>query len=195
MLWLRQPRRVGAVVPSGRALARAMAANIDRHAPGTVVELGGGTGNITRAILRAGIAAKDLIVVESETKLCRIIARRYPGVRVLCADARDLEGLLALASIGPVKAVVSGLPFVAMDNEDCRQILAGAFAVLAPGGEFLQFTYSPASPVSQQMRNDLNIDGKRSEWVLSNLPPAAIWRYRRANEGESETGAAGRRAA
>ena len=52
-LWLRRPRRVGAVMPSGRALATAMATCIDAQAPGMVVELGGGTGSITRAIRKA----------------------------------------------------------------------------------------------------------------------------------------------
>ena len=48
-----------------------------------------------------------------------------------------------------------------------------------PLGELLQFTYGPASPVSPGMRELLGIEGKREEWVLTNLPPAAVWRYRR----------------
>ena len=168
------------MVPSGRALARAMVAHIDLGAPGAVVELGGGTGNITKAILRAGVAPEDLIVVEREAKLCRIIQARFPGVRVLCADARKLDALLADAGITDVKAVVSGLPLLSMEQEDCRQILRAAFAALGPEGEFLQFTYSPASPVSHKTRGLLGIVGKREEWVLSNLPPAAVWRYRRS---------------
>ena len=71
LLWWRQPRRVGAVLPSGQSLARAMATYIDPHAPGVVVDLGGGTGSITRAVLKTGIAPKDLIVVEREAKLRR----------------------------------------------------------------------------------------------------------------------------
>ena len=184
LMWLRQPHRLGAVVPSGRSLARAMAEGIDANAPGAVVELGGGTGSITRAILRTGISPQDLIVVEREAELCRIISKRYPGVRVLCADARDLKPLLARAGIAPVKAVVSGLPLVAMAREDCRRILAGAFTVLAPGGEFLQFTYSPISPLPQKMLAGLGIQGIRSQWVLSNLPPAAVWCYRRAGDAD-----------
>lgn len=179
LLWLRRPGRLGAVVPSGRALARAMAAHIDLASPGVVVELGGGTGSITRALLRAGTAPEDLVVVEREAKLCRIIRARFPGVRVLRADARDLERLLREAGVERVKAVVSGLPLLSMEREDCRQILRAAFSVLGPEGEFLQFTYSPASPVSHETRGLLGITGKREEWVLSNLPPAAVWRYRR----------------
>jgi phosphatidylethanolamine/phosphatidyl-N-methylethanolamine N-methyltransferase len=179
LMWLRQPARLGAVVPSGRALARAMAACIDVDAPGVVVEVGGGTGSITRAILRAGVAPEDLIVVEREAKLSKILRVKFPGVRVLCADAGDLDRLLAGAGITKVKTVVSSLPLLSLDKADCRRILHAAFAVLDTHGELLQFTYGPASPVSPGMRSLLGITGKREEWVLSNLPPAAVWRYRR----------------
>jgi len=179
LMWLRRPSRLGAVLPSGRALARAMAERIDPRAPGAVVELGGGTGSITGAILRAGVAPSDLIVVEREAKLCATISARYPGVRVLCADARDLKRLLARAGVTTVKAVVSGLPLLAMEQRDRRRVLREVFSVLGEAGEFLQFTYGPAQPVSQRTRNRLGIVGKREEWILSNLPPAAIWRYRK----------------
>ena len=191
LMWLRRPRRVGAVLPSGRALARAMAACIDSDAPGVVVELGAGTGSITKAILKGGIPPKDLIVVEREAKLCRILGQRYPGVRVLCADARELDRLLARAGVKRVKAVVSGLPLLSLERRDCHRLLRTAFAVLAEDGEFLQFTYGPSSPVPPRQRDVLGIVGRREEWILSNLPPAAVWRYRRTDTLDR----AGRRAA
>jgi phosphatidylethanolamine/phosphatidyl-N-methylethanolamine N-methyltransferase len=66
-----------------------------------------------------------------------------------------------------------------MDDVDCQRIVAGAFSVLPPDGDFLQFTYGPASPVSRRTRASLGIAGQRSDWVLFNLPPAAVWRYHR----------------
>lgn len=183
LAWLRRPHRVGAVVPSGKALGDAMASCIDVEAPGVVVELGGGTGSITRAILEAGVAPRDLIVVERDAALCKIIGARHPGVHVLCADARDLDRLLPAIGVERVKTVVSGLPLLSMDRADCRRVLKAAFAVLPERGEFLQFTYGPASPVSYETRSLLGLVGKRSEWVLNNLPPAAVWRYRRAGPG------------
>ncbi len=179
LLWLRRPGRVGALVPSGRALATSMAARIDVHAPGVVVELGGGTGSITEAILAAGTAPQDLVVVEHEAKLCAVLATRFPHIQVLQGDARDLKNLLEKTGIGPVKTVVSGLPLLSMDDRDCQRIVAGAFSVLPPRGEFLQFTYGPASPVSRQTRSSLGIAGRRSDWILYNLPPATVWRFHR----------------
>ena len=178
-LWLRRPRRLGAVLPSGRALATAMAGCLDIEGPGAVVELGGGTGSITRAILAAGVAPADLFVVEREAALCDVIATRCPGARVLRGDARELKSLLRHAGVSHVKAIVSGLPFLAMDKRVGRRILHAAFSVLAEDGEFLQFTYGVNPPISRDAQSALGIVGYRSGWVLANLPPAAIWRFRK----------------
>ncbi len=178
-LWLRRPLRLGAVAPSGAALGNAMATRIDARAPGVVVELGGGTGSITKAIRKAGVAADDLIVVESEAALCEVIGSRFPGVRVWPADACDLEALVDRAGAPPVKTIVSSLPFLSMDDGDCLRILAAAFAVLAPQGELVQFTYGVTPPVPKRTLAALGIVGVRSEWVFWNLPPATVWRYRR----------------
>ncbi len=184
-LWLRRPWRLGAVVPSGRALATAMATCIDAQAPGMVIELGGGTGSITRAICKAGVAPSDLIVVEREAALCEVIGSRFPGVRIWRADANELKVLVDRAGALPVKTIVSSLPFLLMDDGDRHHILDAAFAVLAPDGEFVQFTYGLAPPVPKQTRAALGIVGARSERVFSNLPPAAVWRYRRKDRDKS----------
>lgn len=182
-LWLRRPRRLGAVLPSSRALATAMASCLDIKRPGAVVELGGGTGSITRAILAAGVAPADLFVVEREAALCDVIAMRCPGVRILRGDARELKTLLRQAGASHIKAIVSGLPFLAMDKRVGRRILHAAFSVLAEDGEFLQFTYGVNPPISRDAQSALGIVGYRSRWVLANLPPAAIWRFRKIDAG------------
>ena len=177
--WLRKPRSIGAVVPSGNALADAMAGCIDIDAPGIVIELGGGTGCVTEAILRAGVPPTHLITIEREPEFCEMIASRLPEATVLCADACDLEALADGPAMPPVKAIVSSLPLLSIREEERNRILDSAFAVLADGGEFFQFTYGPSNPISRDMRDMLGIEGARSEWVLSNIPPAAVWRFRR----------------
>src|SRR5512145_1917528 len=66
--WLKSPLRVGAIAPSGDRLARAMAQVVPRRSALPVVELGGGTGSITAALLRR-IPAERLIVVERDPEL------------------------------------------------------------------------------------------------------------------------------
>ena len=179
--WLRNPKAVGAVVPSGRSLATAMAAEIDRDAEGAIIELGGGTGNITAALLEAGIPHRDIIVIERDRAFHRVIAERFPHVRVLQGDAANLRRLLQNAGIGKVKAVVSSLPLLSIPDRICRQIVAESMAVLDDDGVFVQFTYGPASPVSKRIAAGLGLRGRRASWVMDNIPPASVWRYQRSS--------------
>ncbi|HZD25941.1 MAG TPA: rRNA adenine N-6-methyltransferase family protein, partial [Alphaproteobacteria bacterium] len=77
--WLRAPLSTGAVTPSGRALARLMAAQIDPEADGHVIELGAGTGAITRALLDAGVDCRRLVLIEKDPVLHGLLSRRYPA--------------------------------------------------------------------------------------------------------------------
>ena len=178
--WLRRPRRVGSLVPSGRRLAAAVAACIRPDETGAVLELGGGTGSITRAILDAGrVAPENLIVIEREARLCAIVASRCPGARVICGDAADLGRLLERAGVARVRTIVSSLPFLSMRDADNRRIFSAAFAALAEDGEFIQYTYGPSSPIPKEIQAAYDLTGQRLRWVLLNIPAAALWRYRR----------------
>lgn len=184
--WLKNPRAVGAVVPSSHSLACAMAAEIDLTAPGAVVELGGGTGSITAALLEAGVPPKDLAVVERDPAFARMLSARFPEARVLQGDAAELRHLLRHAGIGPVKAVVSGLPLLSIPDRICLRIIAEAIEALTEDGVLVQFTYGPASPVSRRILQRLDLEARRTSWVVENFPPASVWRYRPAAQPVAE---------
>ncbi len=178
--WLRRPARLGAVVPSSPALAAALAAEIDTQAPGAVVELGSGTGRVTAALVDAGVAPETLVAIEREASFSDLLAARFPGVHVVRGDARALTRVLERTQVGPVKAVVSSLPLLNLSAREQRAVLSQVAAVLAPGGVLVQYTYGPAEPISAELRAELGLTGERTDWVLINLPPAAVWRYRRS---------------
>ena len=174
-LWLKNPRKIGAVAVSSPELAGAMARQIPRG-PGWVVELGGGTGSVTRAILEAGVARDKLIVVERDQTLHDILQARYPGVRVVLGDAMQLQTLLRREGVDHVKAIVSSLPLVSMKRTIQYRITHQAFACLAPGAPLIQFTYSLFSPIPRRLHG---VEGEVGERVLQNLPPASVWIYRK----------------
>ena len=84
--WFRNPRQAGALLPSGASLAQAMAAPVD-PARGLVIELGVGTGAITRALIARGVTPEQLILVEKDPALFGEMQRRFPGVVALQGDA------------------------------------------------------------------------------------------------------------
>lgn len=174
--WLRNPLRIGAVAPSSRDLAEAMARLVPNPPDGPVIELGGGTGPVTAALLDAGIPRDRLYVIEREPQLHRHLTTRFPGVHVLCGDAARLTDLLHPLGVHEAAAIVSSLPLLSMKRSVQRAIIAESFAMLAPGAPYIQFTYGLFSPVP---RRAFGVVGRPESVVLGNLPPARVWVYRK----------------
>ena len=179
--WLRNPLGVGSVIPSGVPLSTAMAAPAIEGHRRPVLELGGGTGSVTTALLRGGLAPGDLIVMERDPDLHAYLCERFPAVRVVRGDAAYASRTLKAAGIAEVGAVVSSLPLVSMPLMARRRIIGDAFRCLARDGFLLQFTYGPRSPVPARMMATLGIWGRPVARVWRNVPPATVWRYERVS--------------
>jgi phosphatidylethanolamine/phosphatidyl-N-methylethanolamine N-methyltransferase len=179
--WLKNPLAIAAISPSSRQLARQMVAELPTDTR-RVVELGGGTGVFTQALLEHGIAAPDLMVVELNEELHHHLSRRFPEANVVCADARDLPDVARRTGFianGPVDAVISGLGLLSMPRITQQAIVEAAFAVLRPDGRLIQFTYGPASPVSKEVLESLDLNARRGNFAWWNMPPATVYVYSR----------------
>ncbi|WP_422015311.1 class I SAM-dependent methyltransferase [Reyranella sp.] len=180
--WLRRPFAVGAVVPSGRLLAEAMAKTTFAEMKGRdghVIELGAGTGEVTKALLAAGIPADRLALVERDPELASFLRRHFVGPRIVEGDAARLQKILAEQGIGSVSAVVSSLPLLSLPAEVVRGIVEGVFDALPRGGALVQFTYGPAQPVPRALSQALRLVGTRGSRIWRNIPPAVVWTFRR----------------
>jgi len=179
--WLRNPRAMAALSPSSRQLARLMIEQLpprSRH----IIELGGGTGVFTQALLEHGIEPDNLLVVELNEELHQLLHQRFPSVRVVCGDAQELTTIVrdsGFAGTGGVDAVVSGLGMLSMSRPTQRAILSAVFSVLGESGRFIQFTYGPASPVSRELLKDLSLSATRAGVAWLNVPPATVYVYAR----------------
>jgi len=186
--WLRNPLRIGALAPSSRELAEAMARLVPMPLAGPVIELGGGTGPVTAALLEAGVPPDRLYVVERDPALHHHLTRRFPAVQVIRGDAAELTRILRPLGVHDAGAIVSGLPMLSIKRSVQRAIIEEGFSLLAPGAPFIQFTYGLFSPIP---RRAFGVVGRVEEAVLGNLPPARIWVYRRAGDarrGDRENG-------
>jgi len=174
--WIEKPLHVGAVMPSGRLLARTMAQYVDIHAGGPVVELGPGTGAITSALIEHGIEQKRLVLVEYNPGFCALLRDRYPQARVVQGDAYTLRDTLWNVLSVPATAIVSGLPLVTKPMPMRLRLVRDAFAALTPGAPFVQFTYSVVPPIPKSLPG---VSTEASERIWMNLPPARVWVYRK----------------
>ena len=177
--WLRAPQRVGAVAPSGPALARLMTAPIN-HLDGPVIELGPGTGVFTRALLDRGVPAHRLALIETDPILAAALVQHHPCLRVLNMDAAELGDVPPLFGDELASAIVSGLPLLSIPAAQVIDILRGAFErQLRTDGAFYQFTYAPHCPVPSAMLQQLDLEAVRLGIAWFNLPPAQVYRMRR----------------
>lgn len=174
--WIRAPHRIAAVAPASRHLARAMAREIDPGTSGVVVELGGGTGAITRALLATGLPPSQLIIVERDLEMCRVLRDRFPEVRVVRGDARELSALMRRNGVEQAVSVVSSLPLLSMTGQLRRAIVEEVFALLGRQGTMVQYTYGLRSPVQRETHG---LTGELRARVWRNIPPATVWRYSR----------------
>jgi phosphatidylethanolamine/phosphatidyl-N-methylethanolamine N-methyltransferase len=174
--WIEKPLHMGAVMPSGRVLARTMAQYVDIDSSEPVVELGPGTGAITSALIEHGVDQKRLVLVEYNPGFCALLRDRYPHAKVVQGDAYALRDSLWNVLSAPASAVVSGLPLVMKPMLTRLKLIRDAFGALAPGAPFVQFTYSVAPPIPKSLPG---VSTEASERIWMNLPPARVWVYRK----------------
>jgi phosphatidylethanolamine/phosphatidyl-N-methylethanolamine N-methyltransferase len=174
--WFDKPLTTGAVMPSGKLLARTMARYVDPAILGPVVELGPGTGAVTEALVDHGIDPARLVLVEFNASFCRLLRSRYPDATVIQGDAYGIKRLLAGLLKQPAAAVVSGLPLVTKPLKTRVRLLSEALNMMAPNAPFVQFTYNVVSPIPKRMNG---VVAEASERIWMNLPPARVWVYRK----------------
>ena len=172
---MEKPLTVGAVAPSGKALARVMANYVDPAASGPIVELGPGTGPVTEALVERGIDPARLTLVEYDPEFCQFLRQRFPGANVVQGDAYNLKQTLDGVLREPAAAFVSGLPLFNKPLKMRLELLDQAFTLMKPDAPFVQFTYNAISPIP---RSHGRVRSEASDRVWRNFPPARVWVYR-----------------
>lgn len=171
---LRNPRQLGAIVPSSERLGRLMAEHMTWQDGSPVVELGGGTGALTRSLLAAGIPAHKLYVVELDREFCAYLHRNFPGVNIIHGSATELAKILPQEIIGRVKSVISGLPMKNFPQSLQTEIIHSAFDIMESEGALYQYTYTVKGSLDDDFHQ---LSKKKVGQIMRNIPPATVWRY------------------
>ncbi len=171
-----RPRTTGAISPSGPALTKRMASHVDPNDDLPVIELGPGTGVVTKALIERGVKPTRIIAIEYSPEFCEMIRTRFPGVTVIQGDAYDLDKTLG-GRADRVSSVISSLPLVARPLEDRIRLVEAGLARMPPGKPFIQFSYLRKGPIEAAPPT---FTMEASPWIWMNLPPARVWLYRQA---------------
>jgi phospholipid N-methyltransferase len=129
--------------PSSKYLSRSIVRGIDWTKPQCVVELGAGTGPITKELVKAAGPQTRLIIVELDPDFCKVLRDKFPGCDIVEGDACRLDQILAERGIEKADHVISGLPLPSFPAKLRDSIIAMSAKVLGPMGEFRQLTNMP----------------------------------------------------
>ncbi len=173
--WLANPLRVGAIAPSSPALAKLVARNTVHSKDELVVELGAGTGTVTKALVEAGLPEERLILIELDQDMLAFLRERFPKATIIDGDASKPEEVIPAKAIGRVDTVISGIPALQFSLEKQRDFVKQCFDVMHANGQLLQYTYSLKSPLRHEA---LDLKGQRLGVAFANLPPAHLWGFK-----------------
>lgn len=175
--WQRDKKGVGALVPTSSVTARRMASVIDTASGLPVLELGAGTGVITRAILERGVKPADLVSVEYAPHFCETLRARFPDADIRQGDVFELDAVLGDRRGETFDSVISAVPMLSFPLERRVALLKDLLARIPRGRPVVQITHGPLSPLPA-MPEHYTI--AHLDFVVRNLPPAQLWLYRSA---------------
>ncbi|MFT6621500.1 MAG: class I SAM-dependent methyltransferase [Verrucomicrobiia bacterium] len=168
-------RTTGSIIPSSPFLGRRMARAVPKGERGLIVELGVGTGAITKSLFDHGIPPEKLVSVDCSPEMVEWTQKRFPHANVKLGDATRLRDLLESDKElrnHDVAHIVSSLPFKSLPKTVGYGIVEEAHRVLAKDGRFVQFTYDLRSTACQILGRRFQLVDSSIVWI--NFPPARV---------------------
>ena len=175
--FLKNPGTVGSITPSSPELARRMVAGIRPDADNVVMELGVGTGAITKFLQERVPDENSYLGIELDRDLVRILKRNYPDMKIVRGNALNASDLHRRSGLGNVRTIICCLPFVSIPNEVGEKILLEIDKFMQQGCTFRTFQYAhgyyfPSAIKLREFMRDRYGKTKRSPLIVKNVPPA-----------------------
>jgi phosphatidylethanolamine/phosphatidyl-N-methylethanolamine N-methyltransferase len=166
------PRQIGAILPSSRNLAVAMARWLPHNSDAYALELGPGTGAVSQALIERGLREDRLIAIEKSPKMADHLRTRFPHAQIITGDAFELDKLLQKHArhADHISTVISSLPLMNFPAQIAHDLARKIRAVLPPGGKLVQYTYR----VGRTPKAAAHFDFVATDVIWLNFPPARV---------------------
>lgn len=175
--YVRNPRTVGAILPSSEELARKMVEDIDFAAASCIVEYGAGTGVFTEKLIARRRPGTVLVIIEINPHFHGLLVERFSAEKdchIIHGSAEHIDGFLADLGIARVDYVVSGLPFASLPRRVSSTILRKTAWLLGQSGALVLFQYSTLrKTMLEAFFGELSTKAARA-----NVPPAYVFTCR-----------------
>ena len=171
--FLRNPKEVGALVPSSKFLTREIVGNIEFNTSKNIVELGPGLGTITKEILKKSDSNTKVICFEVNKKFFNYLNENIKDGRVTFINdgAEKLKKYLKKIKMKRVDCIVSGLPFLNFKHSKKEQILKAVQESLSNDGKFILFQYT--NELGAMLRSYFSKVTRK--FVALNIPPSFVY--------------------
>lgn len=175
--FIKKPTTVGAIAPSSPELALKMIEDVKADENNVVLEIGCGTGAITKFLQKMIPDRKSYIGIEIEKNFVDQLEEEFPNLNIVCADACNSTQIIADQGLGKVSYIISGLPFVVLPKEVADGILDEVDKMMEKGCLFRTFQYAhgynlPPAKKFRQRLNERYGSVEKSNLILKNIPPA-----------------------
>ena len=171
--FLKHPRKIGAIAPSGKHLSAKMMTPIDFTSAKVIVEYGPGTGSFTKELIARRRSDTALILIEQNEAFCEQLRASFgdmPNFYIVHGSAENVGQYLEACGVHSADYIVSGLPFTSLPAAVSDNILNATKLALGREGKFITFQYSLVKKKFMeryfQMADCLK--------VIQNLPPAFV---------------------
>ena len=177
--FLKNPLKVGAITPSSPELAQKMIEGIDPEKEHVVLELGVGTGAITKYLQDIVPDTDSYLGIELDRDLVRSLKRKFPKLQIIRGNACEANSLHQRSGLGKVGTIICCLPFVSLPNEVGDRILSEIDKFMQQGCTFRTFQYAhgyymPSAIKLREFMKKRYGKARRSKLVVKNVPPAYI---------------------
>ena len=174
--FLKNPTKVGSIAPSSPELARVMLEGVNPGADNVVIELGVGTGAITKFLQELVPDERSYLGIELDDGLVRLLGKSFPNLNIVCGNASEMSEIHESAGLGKVSYIISCLPFVSLPGEVRDGVLNEVDKFMQKGCLFrtLQYAhgyYLPSAVKFRKLMQDRYGKAKRSPLVKKNIPP------------------------
>ena len=175
--FLKNPLKVGAIAPSSPELAAEMLQGIHPDDHNIVLELGVGTGAITKFLRDIVPSSRSYLGIELDSDLVNSLKNNFPDMNIVSGNAADAYSIHERSGLGKVRYVVCCLPFASLPKEISEAVLREIQKFMDEGCELRIFQYAhgyflpPAVKVRESLQNRYG-KSRRSPLVLKNVPPA-----------------------
>ncbi len=175
--FLKNPGKVGSITPSSPELAQKMIEGIRPNKDNAVLELGVGTGAITKFLQEIVTDNKSYLGIELDRHLVRSLRRNFPDMEIVRGNARDTASIHERSGIGKIGYIICCLPFVSLPNEIGEQIFLEIDKFMQQGCTLRTFQYAhgfyfPLAIKLREFMRDRYGKSKKSPLIVKNVPPA-----------------------